>query len=75
MAKDALAAGHFLFPSTSETQGLAALQALAAGLPVVAVASEAASDLLQDASAGMLCPEDAKVFACRVAALCAAAER
>jgi len=71
----ALAADLFLSPSTSETQGLAALEALAAGLPVVAVASEAALDLLQDESAGILCPEDPEVFAGRVAALWAAPER
>ena len=70
----AAAADLFLFPSTSETQGLAALEALAAGLPVVAVASEAALDLLQDESAGILCPEDPEVFAGRVAALWAAPE-
>ena len=70
-----LAADLFLFPSTSETQGLAALEALAAGLPVVAVASEAALDLLQDESAGLLCPEVPEVFARRVAALWVAPER
>ena len=48
------AADLFLFGSTSETQGLAALEALAAGLPVVAVASEAATDLLADAAAGIM---------------------
>jgi glycosyltransferase involved in cell wall biosynthesis len=48
------AADLFLFVSTSETQGLAALEALAAGLPVVAVSSDAAADLLADAAAGLL---------------------
>ena len=52
------AADLFLFGSTSETQGLAALEALAAGLPVVAVSSEAAADLLADAAAGIM-TEDA----------------
>jgi glycosyltransferase involved in cell wall biosynthesis len=65
----------FLFPSTSETQGLAALEALAAAVPVVAVASEAATDLLQGESAGVLCPEDPEAFADAVATLWAAPER
>lgn len=71
----ALAADLFLFPSTSETQGLAALEALAAGLPVIAVVSEAAADLLPDESAGILCPEDPGAYAGCVAALWAAPAR
>jgi 1,2-diacylglycerol 3-alpha-glucosyltransferase len=69
------AADLFLFPSTSETQGLAALEALAASVPVVAVASEAATDLLRGESAGVLCPEDPEVFAETVATLWAAPAR
>jgi len=69
------AADLFLFPSTSETQGLAALEALAAGLPVVAVMSEAGADLLADEPAGILCPEDPDVFARSVLALWASPER
>jgi glycosyltransferase involved in cell wall biosynthesis len=52
------AADLFLFGSTSETQGLAALEALAAGLPVVAVSSDAATDLLAGTAAGVV-TEDA----------------
>ena len=69
------AADLFLFPSKSETQGLAALEALAAAVPVVAVASEAATDLLQGESAGVLCPEDPKAFAEAVTTLWAAPDR
>lgn len=58
-----LAADLFLFPSTSETQGLVALEALAAGLPVVAVRSEAATDLLTDGETGILTAEDPAAFA------------
>jgi 1,2-diacylglycerol 3-alpha-glucosyltransferase len=69
------AADLFLFPSTSETQGLAALEALAGGLPVVAVTSEAAADLLTDESAGVLCPENPTAFAGCVLTLWANPER
>jgi 1,2-diacylglycerol 3-alpha-glucosyltransferase len=69
------AADLFLFPSTSETQGLAALEALAAGLPVIAVTSEAARDLLADEPAGVLCPEDPDAFAASVLTLWATPDR
>ncbi len=53
----------FLFPSTSETQGIVVLEALAAGLPVVAVISDAAADLLSDGQAGILSAEEPVAFA------------
>ena len=63
------AADLFLFPSTSETQGLVALEALAAGLPVVAVASEAAAELLQDEESGTIAAEDPAAFASQTVTL------
>jgi 1,2-diacylglycerol 3-alpha-glucosyltransferase len=57
------AADLFLFPSTSETQGIVVLEALAAGQPVVAVTSDAAADLLDDGQGGILTPEDPVAFA------------
>jgi glycosyltransferase involved in cell wall biosynthesis len=70
-----LAADLFLFPSTSETQGLVVLEAMAAALPVVAVASDAAADLLGDGEAGLLTPEDSTRFAEGVAELWGLPER
>lgn len=70
-----LAADLFLFPSTSETQGIVALEALAAGLPVVAVSSEAAADLLLDGEAGLITPEDPEAFAVGVVTLWEKPER
>jgi glycosyltransferase involved in cell wall biosynthesis len=57
------AADLFLFCSTSETQGLVILEALAAGLPVVAVRSAAAADVLAQDLAGILTPADEEAFA------------
>jgi 1,2-diacylglycerol 3-alpha-glucosyltransferase len=63
------AADLFLFPSTSETQGIVVLEALAAGLPVVAVTSDAAADLLGDHQGGVLTAEDSECFARNVVGL------
>jgi glycosyltransferase involved in cell wall biosynthesis len=70
-----LAADLFLFPSISETQGLVVLEAMAAGLPVVAVTSDAAADLLGDGEAGIMTPENATRFAESVVALWGQPER
>ncbi len=42
----------FLFASTSETQGIVLLEAMAAGLPVIAVAASGVSDVVIDAYNG-----------------------
>lgn len=57
------AADLFLFSSTSETQGLVVLEALAAALPVVAVTSEAAMELLQDGAGVTTAAGDPAAFA------------
>ena len=51
----------FIFPSTTDTQGLVLAEALAAGLPVVAAESEASRDVLS--GAGRVVPPDAGAMA------------
>ncbi len=59
---DVYASGDaFVFPSTTETQGLVLAEALAAGLPVVAIDTPASRDVL--AGSGRLVPADARLFA------------
>lgn len=69
------AAHLFLFPSTSETQGLVLLEAMAASLPAVAVRSDAAEDLLGQEGAGVLTAEDEAAYARAVVELWKAPER
>jgi 1,2-diacylglycerol 3-alpha-glucosyltransferase len=57
------AADVFVFPSTTETLGLAMLEAMAAGCPVVAVQAPASSDVLRDGETGRLVPGDPAAFA------------
>jgi 1,2-diacylglycerol 3-alpha-glucosyltransferase len=61
---DALAgADLFVFPSTTETFGLAMIEAMAAGCAVVAVRADASSDLLRDGETGRLVPPEPAAFA------------
>ena len=69
------AADLFLFSSTSETQGIVVLEALATGLPVVAVLSDAAADLLGDGRGGILTFEEPEQFAKSVIGLWESVER
>jgi len=55
------AADVFVFPSTTETQGLVLVEALAAGLPVVAADSAASREVL--GAAGRVVPADAAAVA------------
>jgi glycosyltransferase involved in cell wall biosynthesis len=60
------AADVFLFASTTETQGLAVLEAMAAGRPVVAVRASGVEEAVVDGVTGLLVPEDLDVFAAAV---------
>src|SRR5690606_35769693 len=61
----------FVIASTTETQGLATLEAMAAGLPVVGVDAPGTHDMVQNGVQGLLRPEDPAAFAEAVLALLA----
>ena len=57
----------FVFASTTETQGMVVLEAMAGGLPVVAVDAPGVRDVVSEEENGFLVPEgDADAFAARV---------
>jgi glycosyltransferase involved in cell wall biosynthesis len=57
------AADLFTFASITETQGLVTMEAMAAGLPVVAVDASGTRDIVEDGKQGFLVPEDAAALA------------
>jgi glycosyltransferase involved in cell wall biosynthesis len=57
------AADAFVFASTTETQGLAVLEAMACGVPVVAVRASGVEEVVADGVSGLLVPEEAAAFA------------
>ena len=59
----------FLFASQSETQGIVLLEAMAAGLPVVAVSASGVNDVVQHGINGFRTTLDARQWSDRVACL------
>ena len=59
----------FVFASKTETQGLVLMEAMAAGLPAVAVRAMGVTDIVFDGETGVLVPEDEKIFAHTVLSL------
>lgn len=57
------AADLFSFASITETQGLVTLEAMAAGLPVVAVDGSGTRDILEDGKQGLLTQNDPQALA------------
>ncbi len=65
------AADLFVFASRTETQGLVLLEAMAAGLPVVALAVMGTADVLVEGEGASIARDDVADFAARVSALLA----
>jgi glycosyltransferase involved in cell wall biosynthesis len=59
----------FVFASTSETQGMVILEAMAAGLPVVAVRSSGLDDVVRDGYNGFKTPQNRQKWGQRVVEL------
>lgn len=56
----------FVFPSKTETQGLVTIEAMLAGLPVVAIGEMGTVDVMQGDHGGFMVGDDAGEFASRV---------
>lgn len=59
-------ANAFVFSSTTETQGLVLIEALALGLPVVAVAEMGTRDIVREGEGCLVAPHEVGAFAQRV---------
>ena len=60
------AADVFVFASKTETQGLVLLEAMAQGVPVVALAEMGTQSILIEGEGAMIAPEDERIFASKV---------
>jgi glycosyltransferase involved in cell wall biosynthesis len=60
------AADLFCFASTTETQGIVTMEALAAGLPVAAVDASGTRDIIQDGKQGLLVEDHSEALAAAI---------
>jgi glycosyltransferase involved in cell wall biosynthesis len=65
------AADVFVFSSLTETQGLVLLEAMAQGVPVVAIAEMGTKSILREGRGALIAPQDEDAFAVRVRQLLA----
>ncbi|MCL5406942.1 MAG: glycosyltransferase family 4 protein [Patescibacteria group bacterium] len=63
------AADIFVFPSITETQGIVITEAMAAGIPAVAIDKMGPSDIIQDGIDGFLTPLNLDKFCAKIEAL------
>jgi glycosyltransferase involved in cell wall biosynthesis len=56
----------FIFPSTTETQGLVTIEAMLSGIPVVAVGERGTLMVMRGDNGGFMVPDDAGIFTRRV---------
>ncbi len=59
----------FVFPSLTETQGLVTIEAMMAGLPVVAIGERGTLDVMQGDNGGFMVKNDLQEFSAKVSAL------
>jgi 1,2-diacylglycerol 3-alpha-glucosyltransferase len=69
LARCYLAADLFVFASTSETQGMVLIEAMAGGCPVVAVRASGVYDVVKDGYNGLMVAESTESWSKAVAAL------
>jgi len=63
------AADIFVFPSITETQGIVITEAMAAGIPAVAINKMGPSDIIKDGVDGFLTPLNVETFSARIESL------